>query len=654
MKSLRLKILIPILIVAVAGLAGVALSGYFQAKEIVETDIEHLASSETDKLVSQIDGKLMLMKKEVQMLADTDAVRARDMGMLRQYISSRENMFEKYESLFIADRTGSYITITGKTGSIADRDYFYRVMDGETVVEDPLVSKETGNRVIVIASPVKDNTGSIIGLIAGTVEFSQVSDLIRSARLGDTGYAYMINREGIVVDHPQKELLSTNLLQHETQSLVEITEEMVNGEKGVGYYEFEGIKKIAAYAPLETSDWVMAMTTTYSEVAKNVNRLRNNAAIIGIIAVCLMIVITILLVNNTVKPLVEMARMTQEVAKGNLQTRVSVTTHDEAGLLARNFNQMIESMRELLLEMKETGMTVASSAQQMLASSEEASRASEEITQTIQDLAQGSTEQAAAAQNGSQTVEELVAGLNQIAINMADSEKLTVEANKAVESGVKTVEYQREKMVENKQAAVNVGERIFELSDKSQEIGQIIEAISDIADQTNLLALNAAIEAARAGEQGRGFAVVAEEVRKLAEEASLSTQKISALIRQIQQGIELAVEEMRKAEVIVGEQEKAVDSTTKAFDNVMDIIRGVTKQVQEVSKAVESLNEGASSTGAEIQNIASVAQENAAGTEEVAASAEEQTAAIQQMASSAENLAGVAQKLQEAIQRFKV
>jgi methyl-accepting chemotaxis protein len=465
----------------------------------------------------------------------------------------------------------------------------------------------------------------------------------------------MIDEKGLIIAHPNDEfILSENFLNNKSKTLVEITKKMIKGETRVDSYEFDGAEKIAAYESLHSTGWSIAMTTYYDEVTKSVLKFRNIMSIIGLVMIIVIGLLIYFLINKSIKPIIEMADVTKDVASGNLHVKVNVKSEDEIGILGNNFNHMIENMRGILTEMNEMGMTVASTAQQMMASTEEAGRVSEQVAHTISELAQGATEQADATQRGSNMVNELIRGITQIAQSTNDAEKVTLRAKETVDSGIQIIEYQKNKMLENKQASTNVGNEIFALSEKSQQIGQIVELIRTIAEQTNLLALNAAIEAARAGEQGRGFAVVAEEVRKLAEESSNATQNISDLISEIQTGVENAVKEMGKAKIVVDEQEKAVEETVNVFDDTLKAVEGIANTVKEASQACETLNENSQVVGDNIDNIASITQENAAGTEEVAASTEEQTDTLDRLSVSADELAKLSIKLQESIQRFNV
>lgn len=655
MKSLKLKILLPVVVIVIVGMLVVSVSSYFISRNVVVADVEEITSGKAQKIESFIDGKLEKWKTQLEILAATDIVKNLDYVQFKQYIASRNDIFKEYEMFLIADKTGAYKATAGSDGNISDREYFPRVMSGEFTISEPVMSKATGKPIIVIAAPVKNSNNDVIGIVAGTMELTGLSEMVSSEKFGKTGYAYMVAKDGLLIAHPDKsKIFKENIITGDNQSLAETAKKAINGEDGVGYYTYNGVERISAYQHLKTAGWGIIASISYDESTQDIRNIRNNAALIGFLVILLIVAVVFLIINITIRPVIKMAELTKEIAKGDLTVTVVAKGKDEISILSGNFNEMIQKMRKLILDMRDTGVTVASSSEEMMASTEEARKASEQVAEAIMDLAKGATEQAIATEKGNAGIKEIAEGLSKIAEDMEHSSKLVENAKAVLETGEKSVKFQEIKVNENTQVSREVAEAITELSDKSKEIDQILDVIRNISEQTNLLALNAAIEAARAGEAGKGFAVVADEIRKLAEQTGSSVKQIGRIIKQVQNGVEHSVSQMNNAKAVVYEQVDALSQTKNAFIDISSVVTTIARNVEIASAAANVLSEEAIKASYAISDIASISQETAAGSEEVSASTEEQTSVIHQIADSAEHLAELAANLHISIGRFKV
>jgi len=192
------------------------------------------------------------------------------------------------------------------------------------------------------------------------------------------------------------------------------------------------------------------------------------------------------------------------------------------------------------------------------------------------------------------------------------------------------------------------------LGEQSQEIGIVGDVIDNIADQTNLLALNAAIEAARAQEQGRGFSVVAEEVRKLAEESTRSTARISNLVREIQKNTAAAVEKAENASHEVSEGMEAVQVAGGSLEKINEFV----KESAELSRTIAMTSKHHLELGSRImeamEEIRVIADTNASNSEEISASSQEQSASMQELSATSIQLTNLADNMKGLVERYKL
>lgn len=501
------------------------------------------------------------------------------------------------------------------------------------------------------------------------------ADIIRNARFGKEGYFWTDTVEGVNVVLLGNATEGTN--RYEAQDVKGnyfIKEIIANGRKeGGGFSEWwfpkkdgkDPLPKRGYSLEFKPYGWVVGTGNYIDDIDKAIQVQRDAMkdsliksitviAALSLLAIIITAFVAMFISKKISMPINELSVTLKKVETGDLTAQSNVNTNDEIGILSKAINSMTEKIRLLISETGSLSATVVDSSKEILSSSENMTRVSDQVSSATNDLAKGATQQAVASEKGNSRIKEIIEVIEKVALDMEKSNEMVRMAKEKVEQGQKSIEYQEEKMTENKKVNENVTAAITNLSDKSNEIGLILEAITGIADQTNLLALNAAIEAARAGEQGRGFAVVAEEIRKLAEQSSNSVKKIGMIIKEVQVGVEDAVTEMTRAGSVVGEQEHAAVETIKAFSDISNAVENITGNVNGVTIAIQRLSKNARQAGDSIEEVACVAEETAASTEEVAASIDQQAAILHEIAQSSKTLSQRANELLESVNRFKI
>lgn len=377
--------------------------------------------------------------------------------------------------------------------------------------------------------------------------------------------------------------------------------------------------------------------------------------IIGVIAVLAGVGVALFMGRLISTPIVSLASSAKRISEGDLSVDVTyVKNKDEIGELVGSFILMAKNLRMLIEQVSLNSSHVASSAEELTASAEQTSQATDQIAVSIQDIASGSETQVQSANECSTAMKEMAVGIQQVAETSSSVSESAIETNKEANLGNESLQKVIHQMNTINTAVEDSASVIKKLGELSTEIGNIIGVITGIADQTNLLALNAAIEAARAGEHGKGFAVVADEVRKLAEQSKESADQIAELITQIQDDTAQAVTVMEVGTKEVAAGKTVVDETGKRFEKILLSIEQVTAQIQEVSAISEEMSASAEEVNASIEEMASIAEYSASNTQNVASASEEQLASMEEITSSASSLSKMAEDLQALVSKFKL
>ncbi|PWK05051.1 methyl-accepting chemotaxis protein [Tumebacillus permanentifrigoris] len=432
-----------------------------------------------------------------------------------------------------------------------------------------------------------------------------------------------------------------------------------NGQTYIGEAVVVGKTNRSAYEPIKNAKgetigmWFVGVPSTVSdEITSNFQK---KVWIFGIIGLIVGIAVAAGVAEYNVRPLRQITAITKRVADGDLTVdSLPSRRKDEFGILGNSVNEMVLNLRGLLSKVNETAEQVASSSQELSATTDNTAEATEQITSNIQQVAIGAESQVQSASKAANAMEEMSTGIERIAETAVTVAETSLEAAREAEVGDIAVQKAVRQMDTILGSVNTTATGVKQLETRSLEIGQIVQVITGIAAQTNLLALNAAIEASRAGEHGRGFAVVADEVRKLAEQSGISAGQISELIRSIQDETTKAVQSMDGVIKEVQSGTHAVSEAGDAFKRILDADRLVADQIQDVSASAQEMSANTQQVAEKVAQMMQIAQQSADSAQTVAATSEEQLASIEEIAASSVSLAGMANQLREMIRKFKV
>ncbi len=533
-----------------------------------------------------------------------------------------------YSLVFVTDSDGRLVYATDPSivgADLSQRDYMQSALRGNAAWSDLFYSDLIYDHALALGQPVFSGgtDGDLVGVVVLVTSVEDVQNIIHAGleNLGESGDAYLINRDGLL-------LTNTRLGQYQRDSVMNAsiaTEAVQWAGEGIRagnadfarqgrYTDYLGNEVLGdvAVVPLGNQLAGLVVEVDAAEAYAEVFTLRNMMVVVIVAILLLGLLIAYTIARSIAGPAAVMVKAIEAAATGDLTVTANVTTGDELGTMGQALNKMLADLRAMMVK-------VVSGAEQTSASSGEVASAVQETAASVEEVASTANQFASTIETTSHNSQK-----------MADLAQTTMDKT---DQGAKQIEETVATMQSINRTVEELSQEISGLESQSEQIRSIVDIITGIADQTNLLALNAAIEAARAGEHGRGFAVVAEEVRKLAEQSGRAAGEITDVIGDMRTVVQGTVAKSQESSNQVTEGAALVQSSGRMFTEIQDI--------------VQNLTDG-------IQGIASASEELASGGEEIAASSEEQSASVEQIGASIQNVATIAEQLKELVSAFKI
>ena len=549
---------------------------------------------------------------------------------------------KEYDYIMLADAQGLSYNDNGTRTNIKDRDYLKAIIvDGkEQYLDNPVISKTTGKKVVHFARAVRNAKGNVFALVAGVINVDDLIKPLMSINVPDGIWMFIIDHEGDVIYHPvatdDGNFITNPGEGHE--DLSEISRRMVDGESGYAWIaSYSGSKQdLLVYSGIKGTQWGMGFLVPGKMVDALGNKIAQAALLFGIAMVIIILILGAIVLSLSLKPLKIVENAITGIAQGNadLTQRIEIKSNNEIGLVVQGFNNFTEKLQAIISDIKASKAELGVAGEDMSSTAQDTASAITQIIANIDSFRQQLENQKMGVDQTAGAVDEISANINSLNNMIENQSSGVVQASSAVEEmigNINAVSSSVEKMnrsfgdlqshsQEGFTKLETVSMKVQTIESQSEVLKDANVAIANIAEQTNLLAMNAAIEAAHAGEAGKGFAVVADEIRKLSETSSQQSTQISNQLNQIMESIRevvnsstdasktfsLVSKELADTDQLVLQIRTAMDEQNEGSKQILDALKMMNDSTQEVRSASDEMQEGNKLILSEVQQLQNV------------------------------------------------
>ena len=605
-RSLSNKIMIQIILIIVLICSLMSVISFTKTKKkMIETTYENLESRTHDS-AQVISREVEKELGKLRYIASLKEVQTLDYNIWKDVVQEQCSIWG-LESIYIFDNKGTAYYLDGTTKDWSKESYFNDIVQRKEYITDtPWIDEKNNKSIATLITPIENKDGEILGYMCGTLDLAHINEVVQNIKIGENGYAFLINGSGLIAAHKNMDLVfkQTNILDlavddSNKSELENLVSDAKNKGRNVNKIDLNDENVYISYENPENTDWSLVLVSPCDEVLQGINQVAKTQGILAVIGVILSILISIFIRHQISGEVTRLTKYSEELSNYNLAYK------DESKIKNIEFKEVVDSLNLSVDTLSGTISEVKSGSNKIASSSEE-------IDDMIASISLELEQSASTVEEISASMEECAASIcevNSMVQKVDDNTKSSVDISTEVLELSHKIEEQSNSVHREAVMTKNNIESTFDKCKKNLEealnkvivvknISTMSDSIMSISEQTNLLSLNASIEAARAGEHGKGFAVVANEVKKLAEQSTATVSDIQKNVKEALNAVnDLSSTSKELLQIvehdIMNNYNKIIDVTEdyqKAGISVKKISEDFSNLSEEIHQAVNNVN----------------------------------------------------------------